>query len=326
VKQLTLEQLDDLFRLDVISADTQIWQEGMDEWLPLSVVAGLGDDEPPISIPVSAPPPRSAQRIAATTSTAWPPVATAPAPAAVSSWPPAVSFGTTAPLSTRPPPPSARSNPPVSDPLSSWPPAAAWSDPPRAASVSPLAATVAANQFADNYVSPRFEDTTPGARVGVGGAWVIVLSVIVGVAVTLYRNAVVHAAAGSMGQTASYMKLESALGGPGFGTPRMVDQMTARPPAEDTTMLTAPALPTPKATATSEPVAAPAPKPTATEAAAPSKPAEAPKAQAPASPPRATPVSAPRSGGGSSSPDPDKVFKQPKKGKGNAYDPLNPTL
>jgi hypothetical protein len=122
------------------------------------------------------------------------------------------------------------------------------------------------------------------------------------------------------------MKLESALGGPGFGTPRMVDQMTARPPAEDTTMLTAPALPTPKATATSEPVAAPAPKPTATEAAAPSKPAEAPKAQAPASPPRATPVSAPRSGGGSSSPDPDKVFKQPKKGKGNAYDPLNPTL
>jgi hypothetical protein len=32
-----------------------------------------------------------------------------------------------------------------------------------------------------------------------------------------------------------------------------------------------------------------------------------------------------RSGGGS--PDPDKVFKQPKKGKkGNEYDPLNPTL
>src|SRR5688572_7560768 len=92
VKQLTLEQLDDLFRLDVISADTQVWQEGMDEWLPLSVVAGLGDDEPPISIPVSAPPPRSAQRIAATTSTSWPPVVTPQRAATASSWPPAVSF------------------------------------------------------------------------------------------------------------------------------------------------------------------------------------------------------------------------------------------
>ena len=40
VKQLTLEQIDDLYRLDVIDADTQLWQDGMDEWLPLRVVAG----------------------------------------------------------------------------------------------------------------------------------------------------------------------------------------------------------------------------------------------------------------------------------------------
>src|SRR5215213_2016432 len=39
VKQLTLEQIDDLYRLDVIDADTQLWQDGMAEWLPLRVVA-----------------------------------------------------------------------------------------------------------------------------------------------------------------------------------------------------------------------------------------------------------------------------------------------
>lgn len=52
-KVLTLEQVDDLFRLDMIDETTMLWQEGMPEWLPLSVVAGL-DDKP---APEPAPPP-----------------------------------------------------------------------------------------------------------------------------------------------------------------------------------------------------------------------------------------------------------------------------
>src|SRR5690242_2507272 len=92
VKQLTLEQLDDLFRLEVIEASTLVWQPGMTEWLPLSVVAGLGDDEPEaVSIPVSEPPKRMAQ-----TATSWPPKAQPVA----TSWPPQVAHSA--------PPPSVR--------------------------------------------------------------------------------------------------------------------------------------------------------------------------------------------------------------------------
>src|SRR5262245_32285294 len=106
VKQLTLEQLDDLFRLEVIEADTLIWQPGMTEWLPLSVVAGLEDEDPnPVNIPVSLPPPRPLPRAAtlAQTQTAWPPKLLPP-----SNPPPPRSVRPT------PPPPSTRSMAPAS--------------------------------------------------------------------------------------------------------------------------------------------------------------------------------------------------------------------
>jgi hypothetical protein len=343
VKQLTLEQLDDLFRLELVSADTQVWQPGMDEWLPLSVVAGLDDDEPAtMSIPVSEPPPTTVKRVAATTQLGWPPppvpASSWPPPAAPASFPP--SALRSAAVTTRPPPPpSARSNAPVSSAMSSWPPAAAWSDPPLARSaVSGFAPTVGAG--ATPFVAPLspplgvFEDTAPRARRGGSGAWIVVLSVLVGAAVTLYRNDVVHAAANSMGQSATFLTLETALGGPGFGTPRAVEQMMTRPkleaePATSSLTTTLPAT-TPAATAPSSPT----PAPQATTASAPTaeapKPAaapapEAPKAAAPA--PKSAPAPVTRSGGSSSVPDPDKVFTQPKKGKkGNEYDPLNPSL
>lgn len=44
-KVLTLEQVDDLFRLEMIDENTLLWQEGMSEWLPLRVVAGLDESE-----------------------------------------------------------------------------------------------------------------------------------------------------------------------------------------------------------------------------------------------------------------------------------------
>ncbi len=342
VKQLTLEQLDDLFRLDVISADTQIWQPGMDEWLPLSVVAGLGDDEPEtMSIPVSEPPATTVRRAAATTQQGWPPPAAPasswPPPATpASSFPPPPSLRSAAVTTRPPPPPSARSNAPFAPDLSSWPPPAAWSDPAPRVAVSGLAPTLAAGStpfaapLAPSFAT--FEDTAPRARRGGSGAWVVVLSVLVGAGVTLYRNDVVHAAANSMGQTASFLKLETALGGPGFGTPRAVEKMMERPklpadpvatplPTTTAAATTAPTTPAPQAEAPKPPI----PEPAKT-AAAPAP--EPPKAAAPTPAPRAAAPAA-RSGGGFGVTDPDNVFKQPKKGKkakGSDYDPLNPSL
>lgn len=340
VKKLTLEQLDDLFRLDVISADTQVWQPGMDEWLPLSVVAGLGDDEPEaVSIPVSQPPPTTVRRVAATTQNVWPPPAALPAPSRPPpsarplpppSLPPPPARAVV--VTTRPPPPSSRAAAPA--PMTSWPPAAAWSDPPppARAGVSGLAPTLAASTPFTAPLAPPlgvFEDTAPRARrSGGSGAWVVVLSVVVGLAVTLYRNDVVHAAASSVGQTGTFLKLESALGGPGFGTPRAVAMMMTRPKIEAETV-TAPAATT-TAAATSAPTTpapiAEAPRPSNHEPPKAAEPAKAGPSPAPkAAPARAAATPGARSGG--SSPDPDKVFKQPKKGKkGNEYDPLNPSL
>src|SRR6187402_1237483 len=45
VKVVSLEQLDDLFRLSIVDAETKVWQPGMSEWLPLGVIAGMDDDE-----------------------------------------------------------------------------------------------------------------------------------------------------------------------------------------------------------------------------------------------------------------------------------------
>jgi hypothetical protein len=44
VKELTLDQLDDAYRLDVIDDDTLLWQEGFDGWKPLSEVVGAADE------------------------------------------------------------------------------------------------------------------------------------------------------------------------------------------------------------------------------------------------------------------------------------------
>jgi len=41
IKQMTVDQLDEAFRLGVISAQTQVWTEGMEAWAPLGEVADL---------------------------------------------------------------------------------------------------------------------------------------------------------------------------------------------------------------------------------------------------------------------------------------------
>ena len=44
IKQMTIDQLDEAFRLGVISAQTAVWTEGMEAWAPLGEVADLDAD------------------------------------------------------------------------------------------------------------------------------------------------------------------------------------------------------------------------------------------------------------------------------------------
>ena len=65
VKVVSLEQLDDLYRLSIVDSETKVWQTGMSEWQPLRVIAGLDDapapepkrTHPRPPSPRSAPPP-----------------------------------------------------------------------------------------------------------------------------------------------------------------------------------------------------------------------------------------------------------------------------
>lgn len=53
----------------------------------------------------------------------------------------------------------------------------------------------------------------------------IFVAALAGLVVTLYRNDVVRSAARSAGLESTYLKLEGALGGPSFGTPRALEEL-----------------------------------------------------------------------------------------------------
>ena len=88
VKVVSLEQLDDLFRLSIVDAETKVWQNGMSEWQPLRVIAGIDDEpalaEPPKRTHPKPPSPRSAPpvppRPVASAAVYAAPISLAPAP------------------------------------------------------------------------------------------------------------------------------------------------------------------------------------------------------------------------------------------------------
>jgi hypothetical protein len=57
------------------------------------------------------------------------------------------------------------------------------------------------------------------------------LAVFVGLLVTLNRNGALATLFASAGQGAAYAGIEASLGGPGAGTPRVVDALLAKTPA-----------------------------------------------------------------------------------------------
>ena len=152
----------------------------------------------------------------------------------------------------------------------------------------------------------------------------IVFAAIVGLVITLYRNDVIHAGARTVGQEAAYLKLETALGGPGFGTLRAVEPMAKAAAAlQEIAPLPAPTS-TSKYEASNSDSSDSSSTPS-TKVATPSRPE--PKQLAPAAPqPQAASRSvATRPVADTANP----VFKQPKgakKAKGHEFDPLNPNL
>lgn len=169
IKQLTLEQLDDYFRCDIINEQTPIWKEGMTQWLPLGTVAGIEA------------PARAAVQPAARPQTQ-------PAPAARSQAPQAQA----AQVST----------------VKSVVPAYTM---PLTTSAPPLAVSIA-----------------PAATKSAGERWLLRLAIGAAALLTLQRHDVLFSWAQASKQQGPYVDLERQLfGGPPFGTPRAVEQIVA---------------------------------------------------------------------------------------------------
>jgi hypothetical protein len=212
VKVLTLEQVDDLFRLEMIDGDTLLRQDGTEEWLPLRVVAGL-DDEAPAPPVRSAPPPPPAPLP--------PPVQSAPPPAALPPADAAAPF-THSPSFTPPPPSTfARSVPPSAPAPSFTPP------PPSVPAPSFTPPSLAPPVIASLAPLPFTPPASP-TRASRMESVLIGLAALLGLVVALQRNGTLATLFASAGQGAAYTRLEASLGGPGFGTPRAVDALVSQ--------------------------------------------------------------------------------------------------
>jgi len=199
VKVVSLEQLDDLFRLSIVDAETKVWQPGMAEWLPLRVIAGIEEDAPepkprrpkPPS-PRSAPPP--------------PPRPQSRAPVAAE------------PVYAQPPPPRPHSPAPVAaEPVYAQPLAFAQTQNAFVAPITPHITSVQPLVVSRPAPPPR-------SRGGGFGQLLVGLALLAGLSVTLYRNDVLRDAAHSLHRDALYARLQESLGGPSFGTLASLEQ------------------------------------------------------------------------------------------------------
>ena len=229
VKIVSLEQMDDLFRLSIIDSETPVWQAGMREWQPLRVIAGL-EEEPTPQPQRSHPKPPTPNRSASPSVRPPPP---APRPVAASVRPPAPERRPAPPPERRPAPPPAR--PAYVAPASFYPePVLADTYASTSTYAAPIAFAAPVNAM--NSVRPLVvSHLPPPARSGGGGfgRFLVGVSLLAGVAVTAYRNDFVRDGAHAAHQDALYARLESALGGPAFGTVRALERSAAAQPMLD---------------------------------------------------------------------------------------------
>lgn len=238
VKVMTLEQLDDAFRLDVIDTSTPVWKTGMSTWSPLGIVAGIDDEPTTAHISVRQEP-----------AALWPPPAWPPQPGSAPSHMNAVSNRQAAPSRSPAPPtlrptvapsgPHVRSAAPTPAPRAaapvSRPAPAARPAPPSArtvqvanfampASVAPAAYSVPPAAYSvppQHYARPKSSSSF--------GSWVLGLAVVAGLLVTAYRNDLLLRGARAAHVEAQYLRIErTLLGGPSFGTLRSVAALKIR--------------------------------------------------------------------------------------------------
>lgn len=209
IKTVTLEQLDDMYRLELISASTLVWQPGMPKALPLSVIAGIEDDEEDEVMEIE--PELIPEAAYSVPAPAYPPVATSTYPSA-SAYPPAVA-----------------AYPPAVAPAAVAERQATMTPPP--ASTNAMASVAPAPQMpAPDFYSPESlrpitmsHIPDPGLRpAGRGGRIVMGIAIAAGLLITLHRNDLLRPMASSAGSEAAYDKIQAALGSPGFGTTQSV--------------------------------------------------------------------------------------------------------
>ncbi|KYF65517.1 hypothetical protein BE11_03615 [Sorangium cellulosum] len=232
IKVLTLDKLDDLFRLDLIDESTKIWRPGMANWQPLGIVAGL---EPETPEPARAPARPGAGRPGPTIPRAMDsddptPVVTSLSASALLG--PVDSFTNIVTRTEVAAPPAAvlaASRPTPPPPQPQMLATLMLPDPatPAPQMMSTLALPGAAAQQVLTPMSLRDTVRTGPRARGTGRAqrMMLALSVVAGLTLTLYRNDVLLDAARSAGRENDYQRIESALGGPGFGTPRSLEKL-----------------------------------------------------------------------------------------------------
>lgn len=241
VKVVSLEQLDDLYRLSIVDSETKVWQAGMSDWQPLRVIAGLDEAATPPTPQARRAPPKPPSRVPSPSVRPAPP---APRQISPSVRPPAPMSRTMPMSQTVPiaqPAPLARTVVPA--PGSHRPPASFYPEPILAAPATypPPVAYAAPLTFAKttppmNSVRPLVVTQAPQSvqRGGGGfGRFLVGLALIAGVGITAYRNDYLREGAHAAHQDALYARLETALGGPAFGTVRALEQNAAAQPAPE---------------------------------------------------------------------------------------------
>lgn len=228
IKIVTLEQMDDMYRLELIASDTLVWQPGMPKALPLSVVAGIEDEESDV-MEIE---PELIGEPQATSIPAYIPPKAAPAPAPAPAAVPRQQTITPPPVAAAP---IGSATAPAAPPLPT------------------------ADFYSPESLRPITMSGIPAMQGGTGGgmAGKVVLGVAIaaGLLITLHRNDLLRPMAASAGQTAAYESLESSFGAPGFGTTRSVAVLssTLNPPTpvEESTSITTPSSTTSDLSATS---------------------------------------------------------------------------
>ena len=203
IKTVTLEQMDDMYRLELISASTLVWQPGMPKALPLKVIAGIDEDEDDEIMeiePELIPEPAYKQPAYAQptyTQSAYPVAAPVAAPATME-----------VRQQTMTPPPASTSF---------------------VASAPPAPQMPAPDFYSPESLRPITMSGIPDPRLrssGMGGRVVMGIAIAAGLLVTLHRNDLLRPMAASAGSESAYDKVQAALGSPGFGTTQSVSDFS----------------------------------------------------------------------------------------------------